>query len=324
MSSGGGCESCGLVRWQDIVRELIGSVKLLRVRRHPPPPPDVAIQFACCKAVVQTKRRKYDNRILWSDAAPIKGRATEEGFPILCGTVDKKIIVIFPSNYYHEDLPFGTLLICDSQLNSELDFLFALPDENAAISRLNEFLENCDWILSVERDVDDAQRTRRHDIYEGLKELRNQVAVLENLSYVIELRMAAIKNPRVAKIVEEFELRQKTLKELATMIWCTAHMALTAIEYNTKALAMPRHERIQLRRQYLEDGSDSILDEILPIDPKDHSGQNRIFDKLAKQFKEGREALYWALHRKTGYSLGRPYNAGADQDANEQNKKGAR
>ena len=96
-------------------------------------------------------------------------------------------------------------------------------------------------------------------------------------------------------------------------------MAVTAIEYNTKALAMPRHERMQLRRQYLEKDP-PVPDELLPMDPKDHSGQNRAFDNLARQFKEGREALYWALHRQTGYSLGRPYNAAADQGTNEQGK----
>ena len=262
--------------------------------------------------------QRFGNRISWSEAVRVNGHATEESVPMSCGTIDKKIIMIFPLGY--KDSPHGTLLVCDAQLNSELDFLFALPDENALISHLNDFLENRDWILSVEHDVDEVRRSRRHDIYEGLKELRNQVAILEHLSYVIEPRMVEIKNPKVAKIVEEFELRHKALKELATMIWCTAHNALTAIEYSTKALAMPRHERIQLRRQYLEDGSDSILEEILPIDPKDHSGQNRIFDNLAKQFKEGREAIYWELHRKTGYSLGRPYNPAADQGANEQNK----
>jgi hypothetical protein len=104
------------------------------------------------------------------------------------------------------------------------------------------------------------------------------------------------------------------------MIWCAANMAVTAIEYNAKALAMPRHERIQLRRQYLGDGSGSIPDELLPINPKDYSGQSKVFDWAAKQFKEGREALYWELHEKTGYSLGRPYNAAADQGTNEQGK----
>ena len=248
----------------------------------------------------------FGSRISWSEAVRVKGHEAEEDVPMTCGAVDKKIIMIFPLDY--KDSPHGALLICDSQLNSELDFLFALPDENVLISYLNDFLENRDWILSVEHDVDEARRGRLHDIYEGLKELRNQVAILEHLSYVIEPRMVGIENPRVAKIVEEFELRQKTLKELATMIWCAANMAVTAIEYNAKALAMPRHERMQLRRQYLEDGSGSIPDDLLPMDPKDHSGQSKVFDWAAKQFKEGREALYWELHEKTGYSLGRPYN----------------
>ena len=84
-------------------------------------------------------------------------------------------------------------------------------------------------------------------------------------------------------------------------------MAVTAIEYNTRAIAMRRDERIKLRREYLEKDS-PVPEELLPMDPTDHSGQNRIFDKFAKQFKEGRAELYWELHEKTGYSLGRPSN----------------
>ena len=262
--------------------------------------------------------QRFGNRISWSDAIRGKERATEEDVPMSCGTVDKKIIMIFPLNY--KDSPHGTLLICDSQLNSELDFLFALPEENALISRLNDFLENRDRILSVERDTDDAQRSRWHDLYEKLKELRNQAGMLEKLSYEIEPRMVAIENRRVAKIVKEFELRRKTMKELSAIIFDAAHMAVTAIEYNTKALAMPRHERVQLHRQYLEREDAPVPQELLPIDPEDHSGQTRIFDKVAKQFKEGREALYWALHRETGYSLGRPYDAAAEQAARKNDK----
>ena len=45
-------------RRQTIVRELIGSVKLLRVSRQSLSTLGRSKQFACCKAVVQTKRRK--------------------------------------------------------------------------------------------------------------------------------------------------------------------------------------------------------------------------------------------------------------------------
>ena len=261
---------------------------------------------------------RFGNRILWSNAITGKGPETEECLPMMCGSVDKNIIMIFPKFAYGGSC--YEMLICDSQLNSELDFLFALPDENVLISHLNDFLENRDWILSVERDTDDAQRGKRHDIYEGLRELRGYAALLSHLSVAIEPRLVDIENPRVAKTVKEFELRRKTMEELSMIIWSAAHMAVTAIEYNTKVLAMQRHERVQLRRQYLEREDAPVPDELLPIDPKDHSGQNRIFDKVAKQFKEGRESLYWALHRKTGYSLGRPYNAAADQDAAKKDK----
>ena len=249
---------------------------------------------------------RFDNRILWSNGVTVKERETEDGLPILCGTVDKKIIMIFQGSTA-EGFDFGTLLICDSQLNSELDFLFALPDENEAMSLLNDFLENRDRILSVERDVDDSQRSRRHDICEGLKELRDRANRLGALSFRIALRTGYVEDPRVAKIIEDFELRRKTMCELAKIISSTAHMAVTAIDYNTKALAMRRDERIKFRRQYLEKDS-SVPEELLPMDPKDHSGQNKVFDWAAKRFKEGREELYWELHGKTGYSLGRPYN----------------
>ena len=262
--------------------------------------------------------QRFGNQISWSDAIRVSGSETKD-VPMSCGTVDKKIIImIFPLGF--KDSPHGTLLICDSQLNSELDFLFALPEENALISHLNDFLENRDRILSVERDTDDAQRSKRHELYERLMELRNQADMLERMSYEIEPRIVAIENRRVAKIVKEFELRRRTMKELAAIIFDAAHMAVTAIEYNTKALAMSRHERMQLRRQYLEREEVPVPDELLPIDLKDHSGQDRIFDKIAKEFKEGREVLYWALHRETGYNLGRPYNAAADQAARNKDK----
>ena len=260
---------------------------------------------------------RFDGGIWWSNAVTVKGVETEGGLPMLCGTVDKKIIMIFPYKYSSG----GALLICDSQLNSELDFLFALPDENALISQLNYFLDNRARLLSVELDDDEAQHSERHDIYEGLLNLRNQARVLYRMTLMIAPLMTDIETPRVARIVEEFELRRKTLEELAMIIWSAAHNAVTAIEYNTRALAMPRSERIQLRREYLENESAPVPDELLPIDPKDHSGQNRIFDKDAKQFKEGREALYCALHKRTGYNLGRPYNAAADQGASDVNKQ---
>ena len=50
------------VRGQDIVRELIGSVKPLREGRHPFPPPDVAIQLHRCKAVGQRNREKISRK----------------------------------------------------------------------------------------------------------------------------------------------------------------------------------------------------------------------------------------------------------------------
>jgi len=155
--------------------------------------------------------------------------------------------------------------------------------------------------------MDDAQRSRRHDICEGLKELRDRANRLGALSFRIALRTGYVEDPRVAKIIEDFELRRKTMCELAKIISSTAHMAVTAIDYNTKALAMRRDERIKFRRQYLEKDS-SVPEELLPMDPKDHSGQNKVFDWAAKRFKEEREVLYWELHEKTGYSLGRPYN----------------
>ena len=247
---------------------------------------------------------RFDNRIQWSDAVTVKGRDTEEGLPMLCGTVDKKLIMIFPND---GNSFFGTLLVCDSQLDSELDFLFALPDENEAMALLNSFLDNRDRILSVELDADDNQRNMRNDMYEGLKELRDQAAMLEFLALAIKPPIGEIKDLRVAKTLESFELRRKTMHELACGIWWTANMAVTAIEYNTRAIAMRRDERIKLRREYLEKDS-PVPEELLPMDPTDHSGQNRIFDKFAKQFIEGRAELYWELHRKTGYNLGRPYN----------------
>ena len=272
---------------------------------------------------------RFYNKILWSNVVTDKGRKTEEDFPILCGTVDKKIIMIFPGPVV-EGADFGTLLVCDSQLNSELDFLFSLPEENAEIALLDAFLEIRDSILSVERDVDDAQRSNRNKICEGLKELRDRANMLEKLSSGIAFQMGEVEDPRVAKIIEDFALRRKTMCELAKIIGTTAHMAVTAIEYNTEALPMRRGERIKLRRQYLERGA-PVPDELLPIDPTDHSGQNKVFDWAAKQFKEGREELYWELHEKTGYSLGRPYNpkfkngsrrqssAAPDQSAHEKN-----
>ena len=266
--------------------------------------------------VIGLCNERFDNRIQWSDAVTAKGRETEEGLPMLCGTVDKKIIMIFPRD---KDSVSGTLLVCDSQLDSELDFLFALPDENEAMALLNYFLDNRDRLLSVELDVDGAQRSKLEDICKGLTILRDQAEMLEDLALAIMPPIGRIEDLRVAKMVESFELRRKTMHELACGIWCAANMAVTAIEYNTKALAMPRHERIQLRRQYLEKDP-PVPDELLPMDPKDYSGQNRVFDNLARQFKEGREALYWELHRQTGYSLGRPYNAAADQGTNEQGK----
>ena len=249
---------------------------------------------------------RFDNRILWSNGVTFKERETEDGLPILCGTVDNKIIMIFQGSTA-EGFDVGTLLICDSQLNSELDFLFSLPNENESIALLNDFLENRDRILSVERDMDDAQRSKRHDMCEGLKELRDRANRLGVLSLAIALRMGDVENPRVAKTIEDFELRRKTMCELSKIISSTAHMAVTAIEYNTKALAMRHGERVAFRRQYLEENS-SVPEELLPTDPKDHSGQNKVFDWAAKRFKEGREELYWELHEKTGYSLGRPYN----------------
>lgn len=249
---------------------------------------------------------RFDNRILWSNGVTFKERETEDGLPILCGTVDNKIIMIFQGSTA-EGFDVGTLLICDSQLNSELDFLFSLPNENESIALLNDFLENRDRILSVERDMDDAQRSKRHDMCEGLKELRDRANRLGVLSLAIALRMGDVENPKVAKTIEDFELRRKTMCELAKIISSTAHMAVTAIEYNTKALAMRHGERVTFRRQYLEENS-SVPEELLPTDPKDHSGQNKVFDWAAKRFKEGREELYWELHEKTGYSLGRPYN----------------
>ena len=254
--------------------------------------------------VIGLCNERFDNRIQWSDAVTAKGRETEEGLPMLCGTVDKKIIMIFPRD---KDSVSGTLLVCDSQLDSELDFLFALPDENEAMALLNYFLDNRDRLLSVELDVDDAQRSKLEDICKGLTILRDQAEMLENLALEIMPPIGRIEDLRVAKMVESFELRRKTMHELACGIWWTANMAVTAIEYNTKALAMPRHERMQLRRQYLEKDP-PVPDELLPMDPKDHSGQNKVFDWAAKQFKEEREALYWELHEKTGYNLGRPYN----------------
>ncbi len=272
---------------------------------------------------------RFGNRILWSNGVTVKERETEDGQPILCGTVDKKIITIF-QGATAEGFGFGTMLICDSQLNSELDFLFALPDESEAMSLLNDFLENRDWILSVERDVDDSQRSKRYDICEGLKELRDRTNRLGALSRGIDLRMGYVEDSRVAKIIEDFELRRKTMYRLAEIINTTARLAVTAIEYNTKALAMRRDERIKFRRQYLGEGS-FLPEELLPMDPKDHSGQNKVFDWAAKRFKEEREMLYWELHEKTGYSLGRPYNpklrnrelrqpsAAPDQGTNKEN-----
>lgn len=248
---------------------------------------------------------RFDNRIQWSEAVTVKGRETfEEGLRMLCGTVDKKIIMIFPRD---KDYSLGTLLVCDSQLNAELDFLFALPDENDAMALLNSFLDNRDRILSVELDADDNQRNMRNDMCEGLKELRDRAAMLEFLALAIKPPIGEIKDLRVAKTLESFELRRKTMHELACGIWWTANMAVTAIEYNTRAIAMRRDERIKLRRENLEKDS-PVPEELLPMDPTDHSRQNRIFDKFSKQFKEGREELYWELHRKTGYNLGRPYN----------------
>ncbi len=254
--------------------------------------------------VIGLCNERFDNRIQWSDAVTAKGRETEEGLPMLCGTVDKKIIMIFPRD---KDSVSGTLLVCDSQLDPELDFLFALPDENEAMALLNYFLDNRDRLLSVELDVDDAQRSKLEDICKGLTTLRDQAEMLENLALEIMPPIGRIEDLRVAKMVESFELRRKTMHELACGIWWTANMAVTAIEYNTKALAMRRDERIKYRRQYLEKDS-HVPEELLPIDPTDHSGQNKVFDWAAKRFKEGREELYWELHEKTGYSLGRPYN----------------
>ena len=249
---------------------------------------------------------RFDNRILWSNGIIVNERETEDGLPVLCGTVDKKIIMIFQGSTA-EGFDVGTLLICDSKLNSELDFLFSLPNENAAIALLNDFLVNRDGILSVGRDADDAQRNKRNDMYEGLRELRDQANRLGVLSLAISLQMGDVEDPRVAKAIEDFELRRKTMCELAKIISSTAHMAVTAIEYNTTAFAMRHDERIKLRRQYLEQNS-PVPDELLPIDPTDRRGQNEVLDWAAKRFKEEREALYWELHERTGYSLGRPYN----------------
>lgn len=248
---------------------------------------------------------RFDDRILWSNGVMVKERETEDGLPILCGTVDKKIITIFQGAV--DCFDYGTLLICDSQLNSELDFLFALPDENDAMAPLNYFLDNRDRILSVELDDDDNQRKKRNDIYERLLDLRDRANRLGMMSSSIDPQIGHVEDPRVAKKIADFELRRKTMCELAKIISITANMAVTAIEYNTKALAMRREERIKYRRQYLEKDS-PVPEELLPIDPTDHSGQSKVFDWAAKLFKEGREELYWELHEKTGYSLGRPYN----------------
>ena len=259
------------------------------------------------KNVTGICNERFDNRILWSNVVAGKERRTEDGLPILCGTVDKIIIMIFPGPTV-EGNDFGTLLICDSKLNSELDFLFALPEEDETMSLLNYFLDNRDKFLSVELDENDDQRNERNDMCEVLKELRDRANRLGALSLRINLRMGDVENPRVAKIIEDFELRHKTMWELAKIISGIAHMAVTAIEYNTKSLSMRRSERVKLRRQYLENEDAPVPDELLPIDPKDHSGQSRVFDKVVKQFKEDRESLYWELHNKTGYSLGRPDN----------------
>ena len=193
--------------------------------------------------VIDMCNERFYNRILWSNVISEKGREAEKDFPILCGTVDKKIITIFPGPVV-EGSDFGTLLICDSQLNSELDFLFSLPDENAEIALLDVFLEIRDGIISVERDVDGAQRSKRNDICDGLRELRDRANMLGALSFSIALQMGRVEDPRVAKIIDDFELRRKTMYELAKIIGTTAHMAVTAIEYNTEALSLRRSERI--------------------------------------------------------------------------------
>ena len=49
---------------QDIVRELIGSVKRLRVSRHSPSTLGRSNKFACCKAVVGRNVRNFVRRYL--------------------------------------------------------------------------------------------------------------------------------------------------------------------------------------------------------------------------------------------------------------------
>lgn len=54
---------------QDIVRELIGSVKRLRVSRHSPSTPGRSNKFACCKAVVGRNVRNFVRRYLAEESA---------------------------------------------------------------------------------------------------------------------------------------------------------------------------------------------------------------------------------------------------------------
>ncbi len=57
-------------RGHDIVQELIGSVKLLRVSRPPPPPLNAAIKFAYrCKAVVSGNVRNFKIDDTWQASA---------------------------------------------------------------------------------------------------------------------------------------------------------------------------------------------------------------------------------------------------------------
>ena len=77
---------------QDIVLELIGSVKRLRVSRHSPSTPERSNQFACCKAVVtrnvgnfceidtsQRKCRRTSSLCVFSRAIPTASSKTRKG-----------------------------------------------------------------------------------------------------------------------------------------------------------------------------------------------------------------------------------------------------